>query len=149
MSVIKNTQECFVQLWLRLERARHLLKEEHRRFCIRNVLKLWLGNEATDDIIWEVCRQAMLSLDTDEGEPVYGNDELPPPKLYPRKHRELLRALVAVMLDIGIRKVHLHDLDAAYSIAFPNSTPININKKRATKSRKRTSEKRENVKKKK
>ena len=133
MSVIKNTQECFVQFWLRLERARHLLKEEHRRFCIRNVLKLWLGNEATDDIIWEVCRQAMLSLDTDEGEPVYGNDELPPPKLYPRKHRELLRALVAVMLDIGIRKVHLHDLDAAYSIAFPNSTPININKKQIKK----------------
>ena len=149
MIEIENTQECFVQLWLRLERTRRLLGGQYKRFCIRRVLKTWFGFEANDNFIWEVCRQAMLSLDTDEGEPVYGNDELPPPKLYPRKHRELLRALVAVMLDIGIRKVHLHDLDAAYSIAFPNSTPININKKPATKSRKRTSEKRENVKKKK
>ena len=37
-----------------------------------------------------------------------GWNELPEPLLFPRNHREL---------------------DAAYSIAFPNSTPINVNKK--------------------
>ena len=46
-----------------------------------------------------------------------------------RKHRELLRAIVAVRLGIGMRKVKLFNLDMAYSIAFPHSTPININKK--------------------
>ena len=44
--------------------------------------------------------------------------------------REFLRALVAVKLGIGIRKVDLNALDAAYSIAFPHSTPLNVNKKR-------------------
>ena len=29
-----------------------------------------------------------------------------------------------------LRKVNLHELDAAYSIAFPDSTPINVNKKK-------------------
>ena len=46
-----------------------------------------------------------------------------------RKHRELLRAIVAVRLGIGMRKEKLFNLDMAYSIAFPHSTPININKK--------------------
>ena len=126
MMEIQNTQECFVQLWLRLERARRLLRGQYKRFCIRHVLKTWFGYEATDDFIWEVCHQA--SMDADE--PIYGNDILPLPKLYPRKHRELLRAIVSVKLGIGTRKVHLPDLDRAYSIAFPKSTPINISKKR-------------------
>ena len=88
------------------------------------MLKAWLGVEATDDLIWEVCRQAEV-----DGEPQEGWNELPLPSLYPRKHRELLRAIVAVVLDIGLRKVSLPDLDSAYSIAFPHSTPINVNKK--------------------
>ena len=50
--------------------------------------------------------------------------------LYPRKHRELLRAIVAVRLGISYYKVDLKALDSAYSIAFPNSTPINVNKKK-------------------
>jgi len=57
-------------------------------------------------------------------------DTLPPPSIAPRKHRELLRALVAVSLGIGIRKVHLPLLDKAYSQAFPESTAINVNKKK-------------------
>ena len=126
MMEIENNQECFVQLWLRLERTRQFLKTEYKRFTVRNVLKLWFDNEATDDFIWEVCHQA--SMDADE--PIYGQDVLPLPKLYPRKHRELLRAIVSVILGIGTRKVHLPDLDRAYSIAFPKSTPINISKKR-------------------
>ncbi len=117
---IENTQECFVQLWLRLERTRRLLGGQYKRFCIRRVLKTWFGFEANDNFIWEVCNRCDQA----------GWDELPLPSLYPRKHRELLRAIVATRLGIGLRKVHLSDLDSAYSTAFPNSTPINVNKKK-------------------
>ena len=122
---IENTQECFVQLWLRLERTRRLLGGQYKRYCIRNVLKTWFGFEANDDFIWEVCHRAAV-----DDEPQEGWNELPPPSLYPRKHRELLRAIVSVKLGIGTRKVHLPDLDRAYSIAFPKSTPINVSKKK-------------------
>ena len=125
---IQNTQECFVQLWRKLERTRRLLGGQYKRFCIRHVLKLWFGFEASDDYIWEVCRQMTLLLD--EEETICGWDELKAPSLYPRKHRELLRCVVAQRLGIGIRKVNLKALDKAYSIAFPNSTPINVNKKK-------------------
>ena len=124
---IENTQECFVQLWLQLERTRRLLGGQYRRFCIRNILKAWYGTRATDDFIWEVCNLTVV-----DDQQVYGYDVLPPPKLYPRKHRELLRAIVAVTLNIGTRKVKLRALDSAYSIAFPKSTPINVNKKKAS-----------------
>ena len=122
---IQNTQDCFVRLWRMLERTRRFLRTEHKRFCIRSVLKLWFGGEATDDKIWEVCRLAAV-----DGEPQEGWNELPLPSLYPRRHRELLRAIVAVRLGIGMRKVDLKALDSAYSIVFPNSTPINVNKKK-------------------
>ena len=128
---ISNTQECFVLLWRRLERTRRLLEGQYKRYTVNNVLKLWLGSEATSDFIWEVCRMATLGLNNgNDDEPIYGNDTLPLPALYPRKHRELLRAIVAVRLGLTIRKVSLHDLDAAYSIAFPKSTAINVNKKK-------------------
>ena len=39
----------------------------------------------------------MASLLLDENEPVYGWDELPLPSLYPRRHRELLRALIGLL----------------------------------------------------
>ena len=113
---IENTQECFVQLWLRLERTRRLLWWQYKRFCIRRVLKVWFGNEADDDFIWKVCFRCEQE----------GWNELPPPSLYPRKHRELLRAIVSVKLGISFYKVDLKALDAAYSIAFPKSTPINV-----------------------
>lgn len=132
MKKIENTQECFVELWQKLERTRRLLALQSKRYCIRNVLKSWFGGEATDNFIWEVCHTVTLLLD--ENEPVWGYDFLPPPSLYPRKHRELLRAIVAVKLAIGVRKVDIKALDAAYSIVFPNSTPINVNKKGKVKS---------------
>ena len=122
---IENTQECFVQLWLQLERTRQLLTRQCKRFCIRRILKSWFGVEASDNFIWEVCHMATV-----DGEPQEGWNELPAPSLYPRKHRELLRAIVAVSLGISFYKVDLKALDAAYSIAFPNSTPINVNKKK-------------------
>ena len=125
MMNIENTQECFVQLWRRLERTRRLLGGQYKRFCIRRVLKTWFGFEATDNFIWEVCRRAAV-----DDEPQAGWDELPLPSLYPRKHRELLRAIVSVKLGISHYRVDLKALDAAYSIVFPKSTPINVNKKK-------------------
>ena len=122
MVKIENNKECFVQLWLRLERTRRLLGGQYKRFCIRRVLKVWFGVEATDDFIWEVCRLCEQE----------GWNELPAPSLYPRQHREFLRAVVAVKTGISYWKVNLKALDAAYSIAFPNSTPINVNKKKRT-----------------
>ena len=127
MVKIENNQECFVQLWLRLESTRRLLGGQYKRFCIRRVLKTWFGYEATDDFIWKVCR--LVSLVLDEDNPICGNDSLPLPSLYPRKHREFLRAIVSINLGISIRRVNLKALDKAYSIAFPNSTPINVSKK--------------------
>ena len=121
---IQNNQKCFVQLWLRLERTRRLLGGQYKRFCIRNVLKAWFSYEANDDFIWEVCHQAVV-----DDEPQEGWNELPLPSLYPRKHRELLRAIVAVKTGISYYKVNLKALDKAYSIAFPKSTAINVNKK--------------------
>ena len=125
MIEIQNSQECFVQLWLRLERTRRLLGGQYKRFCIRNVLKAWFGYEATSDFIWEVCHLAAV-----DDEPQEGWNELPLPSLYPRKHRELLRAIVAVRLGISYWKINQKALDKAYSIVFPNSTPINVNKKK-------------------
>ena len=117
---ITNTQECFVQLWLLLERTRRLLGGQCKRFCIRRVLKAWFGYEASDNFIWEVCHLCEQE----------GWNELPLPSLYPRKHRELLRAIVAVKTGISFYRINLRALDAAYSIAFPKSTPINVNKKK-------------------
>ena len=120
MIEVQNNKACFVQLWLQLERTRCLLGGQYKRFCIRSVLKVGFGGEANDDFIWEVCRLCEQE----------GWNELPAPSLYPRKHRELLRAVVAVKLGISFYKINLKALDAAYSIAFPKSTPININKKK-------------------
>ena len=127
MIEIENTQDCFVLLWRMLERTRRLLGGQYKRFCIRNVLRSWIGVEATDDFIWTVCHTAAV-----DGEPQEGWNELPIPSLYPRKHRELLRAIVAAKTGISYWRVNLKALDAAYSIAFPKSTPININKKKRT-----------------
>ena len=125
MMTIENNKACFVQLWLRLEHTRRLLQGQCKRYCIRNVLKSWFGYEANDDFVWEVCHKALV-----DDEPQEGWNELPPPSLYPRRHRELLRAVVAVRAGISFYKVNLKALDAAYSIAFPKSTPINVNKKK-------------------
>ena len=125
MIEIRNDYECFVQLWLRLERTRQMFGMQYKRFCIRRVLQSWLGSEATDDFVWEVCFNTVV-----DEQQMYGYDILPAPSLHPRKSREFLRALVAVKLGIGMRKVDLKALDRAYSAAFPHSTPLNVNKKR-------------------
>ena len=120
MITIENNQGCFVLLWRKLERTRRLLGGQYKRFCIRRVLKTWFGVEANDNFIWEVCHLCEQE----------GWNELPLPSLYPRKHRELLRAIVSVKLGISYYRVNLKALDKAYSIAFPKSTPLNVNKKK-------------------
>ncbi len=120
MVKIENNQECFVVLWRKLERTRQLLRGQCKRFCIRRILKSWFGYEADDDFIWEVCHLCDQE----------GWNELQAPSLYPRKHRELLRAIVSLKTGISFYKVDLKALDKAYSIAFPESTPINVNKKK-------------------
>ena len=120
---IENNQECFVQLWRMLGRTRRLLRQHCKRFCIRRVLQLWFDGEATEDFIWQVCNLCEQC----------GWDELPPPQLYPRQHRELLRAIVAVRTGISFYRVDLKALDAAYSIVYSSSTPINVNKKKRRK----------------
>jgi hypothetical protein len=120
MIEVQNNKECFVQLWLQLERTRQLLTRQYKRFCIRRILKLWFPAEANDDFIWEICHLCEQE----------GWNELQTPSLYPRMHRELLRAIVAVKVGISFYKVDLKALDKAYSIAFPESTPINVNKKK-------------------
>ena len=120
MIQVDNTRECFVQLWLRLERTRRLLGMQCKRYCIRNILKSWFGGEATDNFIWEVCHLCEQE----------GWNELPLPSLYPRRHRELLRAIVAVSTGISYYKIDLKALDSAYSQAFPHRTPLNVSKKR-------------------
>ena len=125
MIEIRNDYECFVQLWLRLERTRQMFGMQYKRFCIRRVLQSWFGSEATDDFVWEVCFNTVV-----DEQQMYGYDILPAPALHPRVSREFLRALVAVKLGIGMRKVDLKALDRAYSAAFPHSTPLNVNKKK-------------------
>ena len=125
MITIENNYDCFVALWRQLERTRQLLGMQYRRFCIRRVLVSWLGDEATDEMIWEVCYNSVV-----DGVQLYGLEVLPAPALHPRKCREFLRSLVAVRLGIGVRKVDLKALDKAYSEAFPHSTPLNVAKKK-------------------
>ena len=125
MIEIRNDYECFVELWRQLERTRQMFGMQYKRFCIRRVLQSWFGSEATDDFVWEVCFNTVV-----DEQQMYGYDILPAPALHPRASREFLRALVAVKLGIGMRKVDLKALDRAYSAAFPHSTPLNVNKKK-------------------
>ena len=122
---IQNNKEGFVKLWRKLERTRQLLGMQYKRFCIRRVLQSWMGPEATDDFIWDVCYNTVV-----DDEQVCGMDILPPPALSPRKSREFLIAFVEVKLGIGLHKVNTKALDAAYSIVFPHSTPIHVEKKK-------------------
>ena len=116
---IEDTHTCYLQLWLMLDLARGQLREKYKRYCIRHILELWFGATATNDFIWEVCTKSEQ----------LGLNELPNPAKEPRPHRELLRAIVATVLGVGMCQVNLIALDHAYSVAYPHSTPINVNKK--------------------
>ena len=106
MIAIENTKECYVQLWLRLEHTRQLLEQQGRRFCVRSLIRSWwpeltvkgelyiIGGKSFDDFVWEVCHMAEIE----------GYQHLQPPSLYPRKHREILRTIVAICLHTGVLK---------------------------------------------
>ncbi len=117
---LQNNKECFVLLWRLLKRTRSFLRVHHKRFCVREVLKLWFEGEATDDFIWEVCNGCGLE----------GWSELPSLKYQPRTHRELLKAILELKLADRPGRVNLKALDAAYSVVYPTSTPMNVGKKK-------------------
>ena len=110
----------FLALWNRLEDTRKQLYLERKLFCIRRVIQAWAGSTGTDDLIWEICNMAELC----------GFDPLPPPAHAPLASREFLRAWVAVTEGKGRFRVKLKLLDQAYSLVFPQSTPINVWKKK-------------------
>lgn len=131
MIAIENTKECYVQLWLRLEHTRQLLEQQGRRFCVRSLIRSWwpeLSVDGTlyiikgmkfDDFVWEVCHATEIE----------GYQNLQPPSLYPRKHREIIRSIVALCLHTGVRCIDLKALDEAYTEVFAHSTPIDTMKK--------------------
>ena len=119
IDMIENTETCFIQLWLLLNDTRLELKERYKRNCIRNIMRHWFGPKATDDLIWEVCiRCDQLGL-----------NELPPLKTEPRPYRELLEAIVGVVLNKSHNQINLAALDHAYRIAYPHGVTLNLNKK--------------------
>ena len=120
MGRIDNTLDTFVQMWRQLRRTRRYCHLHYKRFCIRRILKLWFEGQATEEFIFQVCHMCEQA----------GWDELPSPALYPRQHRELLRAIVAAATGISYYRIDLKALDTAYAIVYPNSTPINVNKKK-------------------
>lgn len=117
---IENTEECFVQLWRLIRRSRRVMRLNCKHFCIRRILQLWFDGQANNEFIWQVCNMCGQC----------GWDKLPSPSLYPRQHREFLRAVVAARLGISYYQVNLRAIDKAYSKVFINSTPINVNKKK-------------------
>lgn len=129
--LITNTLPTFVTLWQQLEHTRQMLAAQNRRFCLRSVIKSWLRSgfidppTPLDDLIWLVCLHASRP-----GSEVYGMTQLPPPSTHPRVHREILVALVMHLLGIGKQTLNTSALDEAYHIAFPQSTPLNISKKK-------------------
>ena len=131
METSKRLDE-YVALWQKLEETRRQFREEGKLFCIRRVMQAWLGSQATDDLIWEVCFLAEQC----------GYDPLPLPALFPLPHRAFLRAFLVVtvfrrqsssQLQTGRKKcgreVIMRLLDMAYSLAFPQSPPIRRYKK--------------------
>ena len=108
----------YTALWQKLEDTRLEFREAGKLFCIRRVLQEWLGSEATDNMIFEVCNRAEQC----------GYDPLPLPALYPLPHREFLRAYLMVLRPCSL--VRLSWLDRAYSKVFPQSTPLNVWRKK-------------------
>jgi len=125
MQRLYKTQEDYAALWRRLEDTRKQLRQEGKLFCIRRVMQEWLGSEANDDMIWEVCFAAEQ----------YGYDPLPLPSLYPLPHREFLKAWITLCHRGAGLRTNLRWLDRSYSVVFPRSTPINVEKKRQRASR--------------
>ena len=111
----------YQQLWRALDEARGVLACRERRYCLRNVLRLWL-DEGTislptgmsfDDLVWNVCRRA-----SDDDCEVLGWDELPPPAVQSNPHRAILCALIGLTQHVGKHRVCTRQLDDAYFATF-------------------------------
>ena len=135
---IENTLEGYKALWQQLETTRQLFVQQGKRYCLRSVILSWArqgflqpaeGNvrepQSTDDLIWNICRLTAYGKYQ-----VLGRDELPPPSLAPRKHREILIALVMQVLFLSKQRIDHVAVDVAYRLVFPQSTPLNVAKKR-------------------
>ncbi len=120
MIEFENNEEGFVKLWLLVEDTRELFRSQCKRFCIRRVLKSWFEEEADDVFIWEVCHLCEQD----------GMTEIPEPKGRPWECRMFLKAVTAVRLGVSFyTEVNLDALDSAYNIVYPNSKPLNRNKR--------------------
>lgn len=116
-----NDVMYYARLWRMLERYRQWCMENHKRFCLRRVVKLYFGETVMlERQILQACRISLLG----------GYEELPPAASHPRRQREMVRALACMELGLTERRINLHLMDAAYSVVFPDSTPLNINKKK-------------------
>ena len=128
---IGNSYEAMVEEWRAVERCRGELARRHKRFCTRELLRCWLGELATDELMAAVCAKV------DEkglcpamgGVPFGGWDLLPPPESDPRRTRAVLRALTEVALGLRWRQVDSGALDRAYSAVFVGCRPIDVAKK--------------------
>lgn len=97
-----------------------------------------LTRDLTTDILERVQRE--IWLEADEGIDNSAQSEhilLLPPIELPKANADEVAACQQLAdalekLGLGMRKVDLKALDKAYSIAFSNSTPINVNKKKRT-----------------
>lgn len=121
---MNNDYDSFVRLWLKLDSTRQMFLQQGHCFCIRRILQFWaregfIPSPLDEEKVFSICRKCS----------VLGYDVLPSPGLYPRQHREFLRALVSELLGIGVRGINLRALDSAYREAFPHSIPINVVKK--------------------
>lgn len=117
---IEDKLECYVKLWEKLDQTYREFDREYRRFCVRSILRSWLGRETPETFIREVCLRSGLE----------GYQLLSRPDLYPHKHRMFLQALVSTTLNIGKRQVTLEELDTAFTQAFGGRGTLNVNKKK-------------------
>lgn len=115
---IENTPECYVMLWTKLRDTYELFHARYTRFCVRRILKNWLPESATDDLIWEVCYKMEVE----------GLTELPDPEESPRVHRNFLLHLLTVYLKLNRNKIDTKALDKAYNKAYPLRPRLRIRK---------------------
>lgn len=110
-----------MQLWLKLNETFKAFQHDYKRFCVRNIVRSWMGRGVSENFLWEVCTISGLE----------GYQELRMPELYPHQSRMLLYALIRAHLGLGRMGVKLPELDHAYSLAFGKGRKLNIGKKTA------------------
>ncbi len=108
MIIIKNTKKSFLSIFIDVERIRHWTVINNKRFTARRLLLMLMGEKATDDFIWEICRRM----------DIYGLNLLPDPYEDPRFHKLLIANTVAVYKKIKIDNIKYKYLNDAYRKVF-------------------------------